>query len=273
MGRLDGILLCTDLDGTLLRKDKSVSEENIKAIEFFMREGGLFTFITGRMPFYSSDIYSTVKPNAPIGCVNGGGIYDYTEQKYIWKSTMPDGVFELVRLIDEGFSEVGVQVSTFYKSYFTKDNETMIRFRRTTGLPNLVCGYDEIKEPIAKIIFGSEYDGEISEIEKTLKAHPLAEKFDFIRSSKTLFEILPKGIAKGLAIEKLAEHLGIDRNNTVAIGDYNNDISMFRAANIGIAVANACKEALEAADIITVSNEENAVAKVIYDLYDGVIKL
>lgn len=102
-------------------------------------------------------------------------------------------------------------------------------------------------------------------------AHPLAVGFDFIRSEKTLFEILPKGIGKGTTIKNLTRYLNIDINKTIAIGDYNNDISMFDTAKIGIAVSNACKEALAAADYITVSNEENAVAKVICDLQEGKI--
>ena len=70
-----------------------------------------------------------------------------------------------------------------------------------------------------------------------LKAHPLAKKFDFIRSEKTLYEILPKGIGKGVSIINLCKHLNIDVDKTIAIGDYNNDISMFEAAEIGIAVS------------------------------------
>ena len=55
----------------------------------------------------------------------------------------------------------------------------------------------------------------------------------------------------------------------IAIGDYNNDISMFRAAGIGIAVANGCQEAIDAADFVTVSNEEHAIANVIGGLQSG----
>ena len=50
MGKFSGILLCTDLDGTLYRNDKTVSDENLDAIEYFKNKGGLFTFITGRVP-------------------------------------------------------------------------------------------------------------------------------------------------------------------------------------------------------------------------------
>ena len=52
-----------------------------KAIEYFKAEGGYFTFITGRMPFYVSYAVENVKPNVPIGCVNGGGVYDFQKNE------------------------------------------------------------------------------------------------------------------------------------------------------------------------------------------------
>ena len=76
MGKLDGILIVTDLDGTLYKNDKSISHQNREAIDYFKREGGYFTFITGRMPYYSMDAYDSVMPNVPFGCINGGGVYD-----------------------------------------------------------------------------------------------------------------------------------------------------------------------------------------------------
>lgn len=269
MSKFSGILICTDLDGTLLREDGTISAENLNAIDYFKQEGGTFTFVTGRMPFFVSNIYNTIRPNAPFGCINGGGLYDHTKQEYIRKSVMPDGVFDLIQCIDKKFPDIGIQVNTFYKIYFCKENETMKYFRQITKMPNLTCRYDEVTEPIAKIVFGSECNEEILQIKETLLAHPLAERFDFIRSEKTLFEILPKGIGKGTAIQSLTQHLNLDIRKTIAIGDYDNDISMFHAAEIGIAVSNASQEALAAADYVTVSNEENAVAQVIYDLRDG----
>lgn len=269
MGKFDGILICTDLDGTLLKRDKTISEENIRAIEYFKSEGGFFTFVTGRMPFFVSYVLDTIKPNAPFGCINGGGLYDHIKEEYVWTDVMPRKVLELVRLIDENFDDVGIQVNTFYKTYFCKENQTMKNFRKITNLENLVCHYEDVKEPIAKILFGCESDEKIRKMEKMLKSHKLADSFDFIRSEQTLYEILPKGIGKGTSILKLCQILNIDINKTVAVGDYNNDISMFNAAKVGIAVSNACDEALKAADYITVSNEENAIARVIYDIEEG----
>ena len=79
MKKFEGILICTDLDGTLLRDDKSISAKTLEKIEYFKSEGGYFTFITGRMPFFVKNIYDLINPNAPFGCINGGGIYDHRE--------------------------------------------------------------------------------------------------------------------------------------------------------------------------------------------------
>ena len=266
MGKFDGILICTDLDGTLYKNDKSISSENKSAIEYFKKEGGIFTFVTGRMPFFAHDVYENVKPNAPVGCVNGAGLYDYEKNEYIWTSKISDGIFDLLKCVDENLPNIGIQVNTYHKVYFCKENIVMTEFRKVTGLPDIRCKYTEVGEPVAKIVFGVETDAEIKQLEKTLKSHPLAGDFDFIRSEEYLYEILPGGIGKGTSVAKLCEHLGIDINKTIAVGDYNNDISMFRAAKVGVAVANACEDAKKAADVITVSNEEHAIAKVISDL-------
>ena len=63
--------------------------------------------------------------------------------------------------------------------------------------------------------------------------------------------------------------MGVDKNKTITLGDYDNDISMLKAAKFGVAVSNACEKAINAADFVTVSNEENAIAKVINDIEKG----
>ena len=272
MGKFDGVLICTDLDGTLLRNDKSISAENKAAIDYFKAEGGRFTFVTGRTPNCVDDIHAAIRPNAPFGCINGAGLYDYEKQKYVWKDPMAEGVSELIRCVDAQFPDVGIQVNTFYKTFFCKENKTMAVFRQVTQLPNLVCRYTDVSEPIAKIIFGCETEEEIMGVRALLSRHPLANRFDFVRAEKTLYEIIPKGVNKGTVLLRLAEVLGIPQNRTVAIGDYNNDAPMIRTAGIGVAVANACAETLAAADHVTVSNEEHAVARLIDDLGQGKLR-
>ena len=268
MGKFDGFLICTDLDGTLYRKDKTISEENREAIEYFKREGGYFTFITGRMPYYSQDAFEAAKPNVPFGCVNGC-LYDGAMGEYVVKTELPRDAFELVKCVEERFPNVGIQICGFDKTYFAKDNDATVRFRKITGVPRLLCDYKSFAEPVGKIIFCSIIEEEILAIEKLLYEHELAGNFDFVRSEMSLYEILPKGADKAMALRRLTEHLGIDMKNAIAIGDYNNDVPMLRAAGVGVAVANASAAALAAADFVTVSNEEHAIARLIYDLESG----
>ena len=137
----DGIVFCTDLDGTLLRNDGTISRENIEAIEYFKKNGGIFTFVTGRMPFFVSDFCHAIRPNAPFGCINGGGLYDYISQTYLWKCALPPNAVSLIQCIEKQFPDVGIQVNTFYKTYFCRNNSTMTEFRKRTGLPNISCDY------------------------------------------------------------------------------------------------------------------------------------
>lgn len=269
MKKFDGMLFCTDLDGTLYCDDKTVSKQNLDAIEYFKSEGGLFTFITGRMPLIANDIYNIVKPNAPVGCVNGAGIYDFTKKEYLWCLSLPKEALELIRAVDRQLPEIGIQLNTEKEIYFNKDNSAMVGFRSVTGLPNVYCSYEDVAEPVLKVVFAHEDVNQITALAELLNNHPKAEHFDFIRSERYLYEILPKGASKGNVLCKMAELLNIDIIKTIAVGDYNNDISMLKAAGTGFAVENAVPEVKAVADHITVSNNKHAIARIIDKLDKG----
>jgi len=269
MKKFKGILFCTDLDGTLYRDDRTVSEENLAAIEYFRSEGGLFTFITGRVPQTAGEICRIIKPNAPYGCINGGGIYDAGKQKYLWKRCLPKEAMELVREVYEKLPEMGIQLNTEKNVYFNRNNKAMEHFRAVTGLPDITCHYDAVEEPVLKVVFAHLEEVQITTLMQLLQNHPKAAEYDFIRSERWLFELLPKGVNKGAALVRMAELLGIQADRTIAVGDYDNDVAMLKAAKVGFAVANAVDAVKAAADFITVSNNENAIAAIIDSLDRG----
>ena len=117
----ESIPVNTDLDGTLYKNDKTISEKNKTAIAHFKSEGGLFTFVTGRMPYYSMAAYEAVAPNAPFGCINGGGVYDGEAKKYIEAKTLPPEALALVAHIDQCVSKVGIQICCLENTYFCKE--------------------------------------------------------------------------------------------------------------------------------------------------------
>ena len=269
MKKFDGILICTDLDGTLFTTDKKISTENHNAIEYFKANGGMFTFITGRMYFYANEAYKMVRPNVPVGCANGGAIYDYQAKKYIWLTTISKSAINVLEYIDENYPDIAFLINTPERIVFCKDNSAMAKFRKNSGVPYNVCDFRNFDEDISKIIFADEDESKIDLIADILNNHPLASEFDFVRSEHDLYEILPKGFNKGTILERLAEHLNVPMKKTIAIGDYDNDISMIEKAGIGIAVSNACDAAKKVADVITVSNNEHAIAKIISDIESG----
>ena len=122
---------------------------------------------------------------------------------------------------------------------------------------------------MVKVVFAHSDKEQISMLEKLLYSHQRADEFDFICSERTLYEILPKGTNKGNALLKMAKLLNIDIKKTIAVGDFNNDVSMIKAAGVGFAVANAVPEAKAVADYVTVSNEEHAIAAIVDRLDKG----
>lgn len=269
MGKFDGILLCTDLDGTLFSSDGSLSEENKGAIEYFKAEGGAFTFITGRPPLTASRAISIAKPNVPIGCFNGGGIYDHTRGEYVFLYELDEAARALADEVYERIPEVAIHFYTPSVTYFARVNDASDRYSRVTGLEFPRAHYRDIGEPIIKMVFAS-LSGEVIERTKEfLLSHPLSERFDFIRSEFAFFEMIPKGVDKGQLLYKLAEYLGIERKRTIAAGDYNNDISMVKAAGVGIAVENAVDELKAVADVITVHCDKHAIREIVRMLDDG----
>lgn len=154
MKKFEGMLFCTDLDGTLYRDDKTLSRENREAIDYFKAEGGRFTFITGRVPATSREIYRAIRPNAPYGCINGAAIYDGEKEEYLDRLFLAEEALELVQQVDRELGDVGIQLNTEDGVYFCKDNPAMVRFRELTGLPDFSCPLERMKKDGIKIVFG-----------------------------------------------------------------------------------------------------------------------
>ncbi len=265
MGKFSGILLCTDLDETLLDTDKSISKENLEAIEYFKNNGGSFTFITGRGVHGVGKSIAKAKPNVPVGCLNGGSIYDWENDKTLFRLDIDKSVTKLILELEEKFKTLGVEIVTHTSNHFRRINERVQWHIDLEKLPVMPGDFDKIPDNWGKCLLVDTAEN-IDKVVEYITTNDSGKDFDFVRSCPYFYEILPKGSSKGNLLIRLAEILGIDKNKTIAVGDNENDISMLEKAGLGIAVANAVPKAKEAADMVTVANTDHAIAKIIYDL-------
>lgn len=269
MGKFSGIVFVTDLDGTLLTKDKKISQENLDAINYFKNEGGIFTVATGRMPFATKRILYIIKPNAPCICANGACFYDAGTDKILWGLNIDKSVMELVHYIDTTFNSVGIEVASFDKIYFCKKSSATEQHRLAEKLEDTGDGFDKIPKVFSKILLAEKDEMVFSELIKGLKSHPKSKDFTLIRSDNAYYEILPKGSNKATLFKKLSEIVGIKTDRTVAVGDNENDIELIKNAKIGFAVSNATIETKAAAKYIAPDNHQNAIAYIIKGIEEG----
>ncbi len=264
MGKFSGKLLCTDLDDTLLTNDKKISDENINAIKYFMDNGGYFAFATGRIPHGTQMFLKYITPNAPIICFNGAAIYDYQKQEFVRISKLDKHkAARAIEYVDKNFPTAGIEICSVDTAYFYKSNHILEEQKRFENFPdNYVDDYRDIHDDWVKILFTVEPD-EINSLKSLIAESDFYNDFSFMQSSPWYYEILPKNATKGDMLLKLADYLGVKRENTIAFGDNENDVTLVKNAGTGVAVQNAMDTVKQAADIITVDNNSHAIAAII----------
>lgn len=254
-------LLVSDIDGSLITYDGYLPEVNLEAIERFKEKGGLFTLATGRSVQSARKYVEIIRPNAPVILVNGAMIYDYGSEKVLYKAVLPPGGVEIIKKVIEDFPDVGVGVHTDGKLLIVNEDELTDEYITHEPLNAFKVSIEELPEEMMKIIFMAREE-KCDELQRYVEGLSL-EGMQAIRSSFCYYEILPEGLNKGIALEKLAGMLGLDINNTAAVGDFHNDLGMIEKAGTGFAVDNAVDELKRAADYVLADCGEGAVAQAI----------
>lgn len=254
-------LLLSDLDGTLLKDDHTVSEKNRLAIREWMSKGGRFSIATGRSVLSAKKYADSLSVNYPVILFNGGALYDYKTQKAIWVHYLSEHYADLVKRINTNFPEIGIEIMTLDNIYILKRNEIITSHVDKEGLQyKLLTDYPMPKDAI-KILFGVKAEKMESFVEEMSKTKD--PEFTFVQTSPIYFEMLPTGINKGDALNKLKS---LDKTidlSTVAVGDYHNDIQMIQYADLGVATANALDIVKDKADLVVSSNNQHPIADVI----------
>lgn len=256
MGRFSDYLICTDYDGSLAVEAK-VSRENAEAIKYFQSEGGLFAIASGRAPSFLRERYRLYAPNAPVISMNGAIINDPETCAILREFTMRlDSARYLTELARyDGIHRIYVHGYGLNEgSEFSPDEIT----------PEVL---GDIPAPWYKVIFTAEASraAELCELFR----RDCGEYFDYDRSWPNGIEMHDKAGSKGACLRHLRDIIGRPGLKIIGVGDFENDLSLIRDADIGCAVGNAVQCLKDAADIITCDCREHAIARIICMLDSG----
>lgn len=265
MKKFDNIVICSDIDGTLLTSEHQIHPSNLEAIAYFRENGGKFTIATGRNLRSVSRYAEVLKPDLPIIVANGCAIVDFENGEYLWETSMPAQGEAFVHQIISDFPEVCVALVNHEDTFFLTDSQEGREFRAIEKLPFRMAELEQVSKPWLKLI-SCQNEIKTGIVRDAYRGTEWEKHFKFVRSGPTYFEALHKNANKGVALKQLAKLCGFSLEKTVALGDNENDCEMLATAGIGCAMGNATAEAKEKADIITSSNNAGGVADLIYKL-------
>ena len=262
-------LIACDMDETLLNtRDRKVSAKNVETIQKARQKGVKFVPATGRG--YRS-IQGTLNelglidlPNEYVISFNGGAITENQNNRLLHF----DGIsFELAEeFFKRGLNyDVCIHVytlDTVYVYNFT-DNEKAYLNGRMEVEEFFDKNIDFLKgQEIVKALYVNTNQDYLHQIAEDLK--DITADVDVSYSSNRYIEFNHKGVNKGQGLLNLAKRLGIKQEETIALGDNFNDISMIEAAGLGVGVANCVEGIKPQCDYITTATcDEDAVAEVI----------
>ncbi len=259
MKKFENVLIASDFDGTLKNDKGEITQDVREKIKYFISNGGYFTVCTGRT-YKGFHLYDSEYINAPVLLVNGAMAYDYEKKRIVFSDGIGEEGIEAVRKILKEFPGIAVEMYPFDDTFAINPSDESHRHFTSQGIEyKTVSDPAETVFPWAKAMIFA--DDKTAEIQNFMREN--VKEISFLPTRGSYIELLKCGANKGTGIYKLAENLGVNRDDIYAVGDGYNDVDMLLAAKAGFVPDNGSKEALEVADYIVRSNNEGAVAEVI----------
>lgn len=258
----------TDIDGTLLNKDREPSEQTKKAVGQLTEKDIPFILISSRMPSAMRHIQADLKiENTPLICYNGGLVL--LNEKSIHSTEIPVETIEFIANLN---TEKKFHISLYNNDdwyvegmdFWAKREENNTKVSPTVKPIEAVLADWKLNKKGAHKIMCM---GEKTEMDKVMNALYVnfPKDLHIYRSKDTYIEIANKEISKLTGIKTLlaAAYPDFSLENCIAFGDNYNDIEMLEAVKMGVAVENAKPEVLAIADVVTETHHNHGVAQAI----------
>ncbi|MFI0807290.1 HAD family hydrolase [Streptomyces echinatus] len=259
-------LIATDLDGTLLRGDDTVSDRSLAALARVARAGARHLVVTGRPAPRVRPLLADLKSTGLAVCGQGAQVYDAGTGRLLWSVRLDR------ELAETALGKIEAEVGQVYAAVDQDgvDGLTLIEPGYRMPHPTLpavrVGRRDDLWcEPISKVLLrhATLSDDALAAVARAA----VGSLATVTMSGPGTVELQPSGVTKATGLALAADRLGIGAERALAFGDMPNDIPMFHWAGRGVAMADAHPELKAVADEITVSNEDDGVAVVLEGLF------
>lgn len=258
--------IATDLDGTLLRSDRTISARTRAAVLAAEDAGLLVVIATGRPPRWIAPVVEQLGERGPVVCANGAAVYDPARHELVERTELDAEVARsIVDDIEAALPEAIVGVEQGFE--FALDEAIHTRGTALAGswsLEGLRTGpiRSFLTAPVLKLILRLPEPapvGTAARVQDLVGAratvtHSISESF---------LELSHPSVHKAATVERLLLASGVAAADVAAFGDMPNDIELLRWAGLGVAVENADDRVKAVADEVTASNDDDGVAMVI----------
>jgi hypothetical protein len=280
-------LLVADVDGTLVTKEKVLTERARNAVRHLHDAGIAFTITSGRPPLGMKMLIDTLALTAPIAAFNGA-VFLRPDFSIIEQNLLSAPVAKrVVEIIDSHGLDVWIYsdrdwfVHERHGSHVDREEWTI------KSPPTVVASFDNLLDNVAKIVGVSDDLEAVARCEADTQrefkeqvccqagaSSGGGEQVSAARSQPYYLDVTHPRANKGFVVERLSEILAIPSHEIATIGDMPNDVPMFSKSSLSIAMGNASVEVQRAAQYVTTSNEDegfaNAVERFILGSNDSV---
>lgn len=252
-------LILIDSDDTLKKSDGTISERSKKAIRDNRKAGNIVVICTARPRYQTLEVMRDSDANCIVVSSNGAEIYDSRKEQILFNSFIDKNL--VIKLVEDAFvNDIRLILTTENIEYVTKEvrNPKQVLLSNTDYVNVLSeCDIKQcmfIDEQKDKIYMEKEVISHFNEL------HIVDEISENSSYYEKWFSVSNARCSKGNALKFLSDYLNIPIENTIAIGNDKNDISMFEVAGLSVAVDNASDDIKSKVDYITLSNDEDGVA-------------
>ena len=255
-------LVVSDVDGTLVTPDKTLTAAAVAAVRRLRESGVGFTLVSSRPPRGMAALIERLEVDLPFAAFNGGSLVGPDMALIEAKRLSEDAAREAIDL----FHRRGVAVWGFADDAWllTDPNGAYVpRERRTVGFePTVVADFEAVIDRLDKLVAVSEHPALLATVEGEAQRR-LRGRANARRSQVYYLDVTNPEADKGHAVRALCRRIGAAPAHTAVIGDQANDIAMFKVAGLSIAMGQGAEDVKASARFVTDANSEDGFARAV----------